>query len=399
MSIPYKDFIHPIDKATTEALRSIPGFDALCKKVTELIDEKSFKICATASLIKLGPNQYPSIYNKLLPICDKLQIEPPELYLASNGDTQVQVFGDTKTFIVINAGLFWTFTEDDIESVLAVACGHILCHHALYNTITEVIETSGQELVTGTITGAIVKTISSTLKYWKKCSTFSADRVAVYYYRSAQPIVEMLAKLAGAAPYVPGEFNLDAFVEQGSNYKELVSQSFFNKILTKFNPLSPEHPLAAYRAASAIEFDKGFNYDEFDEKMKQESIVKITQGTGKQCSFEVTFANAKTAGIQFLASKIRNMMNNDPLQVDIQGVQFSLAPGKNWSNILNSGTYVVILKTHNRRTNYVLHLNDHTRLVVEWNDKEDAITVKEEPIELGDAPKPLTAESDDDKQN
>ena len=386
MSIPYKDFVHPVDKATTEAMRSIPGFDAVCKKVTELLDERAFKISATASLIKLGPNQYPSIYEKLLPICDKLQIETPELYLASGLDSQYEVFGDTQTFIILDYGVFWSFSLDELEVVLAQACGHILCRHALYNAIAEVIEAVGQELVSGIITSAIVKSVRSGLRYWKKCSNFSADRVAVYYLKDSKPVVEMLAKMAGAAPCVPGEINLDEFVAQGRNYRELLDKSKLNKVLTLFNPINPKHPLAVYRAASAVDFHKEFDYEGFERALQQQTIRSITEGSENHYKVEITFANAKTTGVQFLASKIRNAMNTDPLQVVLRGVIFSIAPGKNWTNTLNKGTYNLVFKTHNKRSEYSLNLINNTRLVVEWNDKTEMIMIKEENLDPNSVP-------------
>lgn len=393
MAIPYKDFIHPVDKAATEAVRSVPGFDALCKKINEIIDEKAFKICATASMVKLGPNQYPNLYNKIFPICERLQIEPPEVYLGWNGTSECQVFGDTKTFLIINAGVFWSFTEEEVEVALAQACGHILCRHALYYTIAEVIKQVGEKLVGGMISSAIIKGVNAALQYWIKCSNFSADRVAVYYYKDAKQVVEMLAKYAGGAPCVPGEINLDEFVNQGRNYRELLDKSNINRVLTVFNPLTPDHPLATYRAASAVEFFETFNIEEFEQIAHQESVKRITEGGDKKCNLEIVFAYTKTTGIQFLASKVRNFMNSDLLRVDIQGVAFDIAPNKNWSNILNSGSYNIILKTHNRRSEYTLHLVDHTRLVVEWDDKRDVILVREEPTTIA----PIAEIDDSDK--
>ncbi len=381
MSIPYKDFIHPVDKATTEAMRSIPGFDAVCKKVTELIDEKAFKISATASFVKLGPDQYPEIYNRLLPICDKLQIEPPEMYLGSGLDSQYEVFGDTQTFLVLDYGVFWSFSLEEIDVVLAQACGHIFFRHALYNVIAEVIETVGQELVTGIITSAIVKSVRSGLRYWKKCSNFSADRVAVYYMKDSAPVVNMLAKQAGVAPCVPGKVNIDAFVEQGRNYRELLDKSKLNKVLNLFNPINPKHPLAAYRAASAVDFHNSFNYEVFENMLQQQTIKSITEGGEEHYKIEIVFGNAKTSGMQLIASKIRNVMNSDSLTVVLKGVIFNVAPGKNWTNTFNKGTYNLVLKTHNKRNDYTLNLVNHTRLVVEWNDRSEIIMVREESLD------------------
>ncbi len=379
MSIPYKQFIHPVDKAAMESMRAVPGFDALCKKFSEYIDEKAFKICATASYIKLGPDQFPNIYNKLIPICDKLQIDVPELYLAPDGDTQAYAFGDTDIFIVLDAGLFWTFSEEEIETVLAVQCGHIVCRHTLYLTIARAID-QGMGDSTGPVSFVISKAIKGAVSYWTKCANFSADRVATYYFHDSKQVVDMCFKLAGAAPYVPGPRNIDLFIEQGKNYQETIKSSLMNKILTIFNPFKLDHPLVACRAYSATEFNNTFDYEEYEKSMRQENFKKITEGKDEQYNFELKFLYTKNTGIQGLASKIRNFMNNEKLSVNLQGVEFDVAPNGSWSKILNHGTYEIILKTHNRRAEYKLYLNSHTRLIVEWNDKDDMIEVKEEMI-------------------
>lgn len=135
MSLEYGDFIHPSDKKALAALKAIPAFDLVLKKFMSVVGEKMFKIETTSSCLKLGEEQMPEIYAILVRVCDKLQIEVPELYLALDRAPNACTYGDTDVFIVLNSGLLETLTPEQIETVIAHECGHIVCHHVLYSTM------------------------------------------------------------------------------------------------------------------------------------------------------------------------------------------------------------------------------------------------------------------------
>ena len=81
--------------------------------------------------LKLGPNQLPKYYNMLIPICDKLGIDVPDLYLKLDVYPNSYTSGDTHPFIVITSGLLETLPDELIPTVLAHECGHIACRHVL----------------------------------------------------------------------------------------------------------------------------------------------------------------------------------------------------------------------------------------------------------------------------
>ncbi len=58
-------------------------------------------------------------------------------------------YGDTKPFIVITSGLFETFPDELIPTVIAHECGHILCHHTLYTTMGSAILNGASAFVGG----------------------------------------------------------------------------------------------------------------------------------------------------------------------------------------------------------------------------------------------------------
>src|SRR5258706_12204431 len=73
-----KAYEHPADRAATAALKSVPGLDAVVKKLIEFRYERAFRQGLLASSIKLGPEQLPEIwqrYGRMLATLDM-----PEVY-------------------------------------------------------------------------------------------------------------------------------------------------------------------------------------------------------------------------------------------------------------------------------------------------------------------------------
>ena len=79
-----QDFIHPDDQAALNNLQSLPLFPECMKAFMRLGWEQYFHGTNMAQKIRLGPDQLPEIYRYLLPICDRLDIQEPELYLEMN---------------------------------------------------------------------------------------------------------------------------------------------------------------------------------------------------------------------------------------------------------------------------------------------------------------------------
>lgn len=261
MDIQYRDFIHPADKKALDALKAIPGVDLVLKKLMNLVAEKMFQIEATSSFLKLGPSQMPEMYNVLVKVCKKLEIDPiPELYLQLDREPNAYTLGDTDVFIVLHSGLLETMTLEEIETVIAHECGHIVCHHVLYHTIGRYLldgASWGASLIqNGLVAQAIIVSLQYAFAYWMRCSEFSADRVAAFYHGSAEPVVACMMAFAGATKNLQYQVNREDFFKQALNYKALIDNSTYNKTLEfiKFGQI--DHPLNAYRAYEINEFYK-----------------------------------------------------------------------------------------------------------------------------------------------
>lgn len=248
-------FLHESDKAAMEALQAIPGFAQVMKAFMKAWNEQLFKIENMSTNIKLGENQMSKYYNMLPPICEKLGIEVPELYLSLDVNPNAYTYGDTKPFIVITSGLLELMPDELIPCVLAHECGHIACHHTLYRTMGSFVLNSAYAFVSG-LGNIAMYPIQVAFAYWMRCSEFSADRAAAICLGSADKLVETTFRLAGYTKNIQADVSLEAFMEQAEEYKSLIDNNLLNKAMEFMMFQNNSHPLNAVRAYEINEWVK-----------------------------------------------------------------------------------------------------------------------------------------------
>lgn len=251
-------YIHPTDKAAMKALKAIPGFSQFVKAYMSVWNERQFRIMNMSSKLRISEKQMKKYYDMLPPICEKLGIDVPELYLELDVNPNSYTYGDKNPFIVITSGLLETMPAKLISTVLAHECGHIACHHTLYTTM-------GRMILNGVANnpGAasmVTLPLQIAFAYWMRCSEFSADRAAAIYEGSSDNMIEACMCFAGYGKDTPAEGSLDAFMEQAEEYREMVADNKWNKTLefVLFNQM--DHPLNAVRAYECREWGKSEQY-------------------------------------------------------------------------------------------------------------------------------------------
>ena len=212
-----EQYTHESDRTALKALKAIPGFSALLKGFMNVWDERQQKILNTSSRIRLGERQMRKYYDMLPPVCEKLGIPVPELYPAPNAYTS----GDTNPFIVMTSGLLKALPDELISTILAHECGHIACHHVLYQTMGRIILTGAGSVVSSVWALGSLLTVPMKIAfyYWMRCSEFSADRAAALCDGGPQKMQEVCMRLAGWDKEIDAEVDIDAFLEQASGYQ------------------------------------------------------------------------------------------------------------------------------------------------------------------------------------
>lgn len=245
-------YIHDSDRKALQALKAIPGFTALLKAFMKVWNEKLFHIQAMATMMRLGPDQLPQYYEMLLPICRKLGIPVPELYLTLDVVPNAYTIGDTKPFIVMTSGLLKSMPAELIPTVLAHECGHIACHHCLYTTMGMMILNKTNVFLIKDLgmdkDNLVTQSLMMAFAYWMRCSEFSADRAAAVYDGTADKIVQMCMTFSGYDKDIPGMADANTFMTQAQEYVQMRKENLMNKAMEFYLFNLADHPLNAVRA-------------------------------------------------------------------------------------------------------------------------------------------------------
>ena len=243
-------YVHPSDLSALKALKAIPGFSMLTKGFLNVWNERQERILNMSSRIKLGGGQMDVYYNMLPPICDQLGIPVPDLYLEMNVVPNAYTYGDTAPFIVLTSGLLNTLPEELIPTILAHECGHIACHHVLYRTMGRTVLNGAAGALSYFLKlgGLLTVPLQVAFYYWMRCSEFSADRAAVLCDGAPEKMQEVCMRLAGWDKGISAQADIDLFLRQAEEYKDMINGSAWNKTLEFLILSGASHPLMAVRA-------------------------------------------------------------------------------------------------------------------------------------------------------
>lgn len=270
------DFIHPEDAAALRQLESIPGFPALVKKILSLGFEELQYGLNMATAIRLSPTQLPNLYNHLPPICKKLGIQEPELYLQMNPMPNAFTFGDTRIFITITSGLVEMMEGEELDAVIAHECGHILCHHVLYHSIAQIIFSGAASLG---ILGHLAMPIQLALLYWSRKSELSCDRCGSVI-TSPEVITRVMARLSGGPRSITQEIDFEEWARQADKYDEIKNENLWNKSLQIYAIAKEDHPFAAVRVREILKWGQSPQYQNLMENIKWEAYSRKCPNCG-----------------------------------------------------------------------------------------------------------------------
>ena len=253
-----KAYEHPADRAATAALKSIPGLDAVVRKLIELRYERAFRQSLLASSIKLGPEQLPDLWARYGTVLATLDLaEVYDVYLTQYPVANAAAVGAGKPMIVLHSASLELFEDDELDTVLAHEAGHILSEHVLYQTALMIVL---QLMPLGrmpALAGLPLLAIRSALLEWSRAAELSSDRAATLVNRD--PLVTCRALMVLSGGRGSKHLNLDAFLHQAQEYQEWESGwDRFSRLLTELN-LTHSHPVR--RVAELMEWVRSGEYD------------------------------------------------------------------------------------------------------------------------------------------
>ena len=249
-SIDYNYFIHPQDKAAQQKLQSIPGFDTVVKYYLSLFDEDELHSINMVTKIKPGPDQLPDIYKLLPETCSVLGIPEPSFYLEMDPNPNAYTFGYKNPFVVINSGIVDLLNQDELKTVIAHECGHILCHHSLYHSVAMTflnIGSFGAGALLGGLSELALAPVIWAFMYWMRRSELSADRVSAYVMGSSESVIRTLMRLSGGSARITDQVNMKRFEQQTDDYLSAMDENKFNQVVQAWAIKDQSHPFPGIR--------------------------------------------------------------------------------------------------------------------------------------------------------
>ncbi|MDW3177644.1 MAG: M48 family metallopeptidase [Acidimicrobiia bacterium] len=235
---------HPTDRAALASLQQIPGFDGLLKKIVGMFGEKNIATIYTAAAVRVGPAQYPGIHEALVRVCEVLDTEVPPLYISQTPLANAGAVGMDHPFIVLNSTIVELASPEEMEVVLGHEVGHIMSEHSLYRTLLFLLLDMSSRVMP--IVSQAIIPITLALLEWSRKAEISCDRAGLLAVQDLDAAMGMHAVLAGGIRGQRDQLNLEAFVEQADEYRNLDGLSAYYRLMAT---LGRSHDFPVIRVA------------------------------------------------------------------------------------------------------------------------------------------------------
>ena len=252
---------HPADRAALNALRALPGFDEVVRKVASFFGERGIRQVFLANAVRVGPAQRPqldALYTEVLETLDWPTRH--ELYVSQTPVVNAMAVGFDKPFIVLNSGLLRTLDREEQRAVIAHELGHIMSGHATYTTLALLLIVLGTKNLPF-LAGIALMPFELALFEWFRKAEFSADRAGLLGTQDPNANMRVFLKFAGGR-IEPGDddtISLDAFMTQAAEYE--APGGAIDKIWQLINTAFRTHPFATVRAGELQRWIQSGEYD------------------------------------------------------------------------------------------------------------------------------------------
>lgn len=249
---------HPADRAALNALRAIPGFDQVVKKVASYFGERGVRQLFLANAVRVGPMQRPKMWAQYQEVIATLDWpEVPELYVTQTPMVNAAAVGFNKPFIIFNSGTLELLDEEERRDILGHELGHIMSGHTTYTTIAIIIMTLGLQNLPF-LAGIALLPFQLALMEWYRKAEFSADRAGLLVTQDLRVTASTFLKMAGGKK-LDDEISVDAFLEQAATYE--TQGDFADRIWQVINTAFRTHPFGTVRAAELQRWVQSGDYD------------------------------------------------------------------------------------------------------------------------------------------
>jgi len=253
---------HPADRAALQALRSVPGFEEVTRKILAFLGgERGIRLLFQANAIRVGPTQFPRLWTTHVEACTTFDWpEVPELYVSQTPVFNAGAYGVDHPFIVLHSAALELLDDDELRALLAHELGHVISGHAFYRTIAAILFLVSASALPA-LAGLALLPVRLAFLEWSRKAELSADRAGLLGSQDPIAAQSLYMKMAGGVrpPGQSGQLDLDSFMVQANEYANSnEGLDLFYKVLST---LMVTHPMHTVRAAELQRWIAGGDYD------------------------------------------------------------------------------------------------------------------------------------------
>jgi len=218
-------FLWAQDGQAMSKLQSISALHAVVRNVSDKVGRPWIE--STFNAIKLGPRQFPDVWNLAVLAARILGLpKMPDVYISGDQMWNTYTYGtENSSFIVLGTSHLINFAGDELLFVLAREMGHCRAGHALWNTVLRFI--AGDVSVhTGLLSNGLINAINPTkliqgaidlpLMAWSRQSEITADRAGLMAVGDEALVRRVLLAWSIRSARLLQQVNIDEWLKQES---------------------------------------------------------------------------------------------------------------------------------------------------------------------------------------
>lgn len=251
---------HELDRASLDALRAIPGFPALLKKILTYVSERPARILYRSAFVECGPEQFPALVTLLDTARTRLGLPlRPTLFLGHAPHANASIVGAEDPAILVNTGLVDLLSDAELVAVLGHELGHLHADHALYRSMAQLLASGAVAL--GGFGTLVTWPLQKALAKWSRCAELTCDRAGLLAARDLGASLGALLALAGGpSSRERGSLQLAPFVRQARALAEAERTNIVEGTIATLLTLDASHPFVAWRVMHLLEWVEHGSY-------------------------------------------------------------------------------------------------------------------------------------------
>ncbi len=246
---------HPADRAALMALRRIPAFDMVLKKVFGLFGEKPIRLAFQSNAVRVSEKQFPWVWERYVEVCETLDTPRYDLFVSQTPLVNAGAYGMEKPFIVLNSGAIRLLDQEELTYLLGHEVGHVMSGHVLYRTMTVLLLQLAQ--MGFPVVGLAARAVLVGLLEWNRKAELSSDRAGLLAVQNPEATLKGFMKMAGGG--YDEETDLNEFLVQAEEYR--TSGDAADLVFKVLNLLGTTHPFHVLRAAEIRDWIEAGEYD------------------------------------------------------------------------------------------------------------------------------------------